>query len=53
MGRPTDSPKKQKIEIRIDEDTLNKLDECVKINKSNRSKEIRDAITDRYDTIKK
>lgn len=53
MGRPTDSPKTETIKVRLDKDTLNKLDECVKINETNRSEEVRKGIKKHYDDIKK
>ena len=44
MGRPTDSVKSIKIQIRVDEKTLSELDECVKYFNSNRSDVIRKGI---------
>lgn len=52
-GRPTDSPKTNTLKIRIDNNTLNKLDYLVNQNASNRSAEIRKSIESRYDNIKK
>lgn len=44
MGRPTDNPKPNRITIRIDNETLNKLDDyCKKINVE-RSEGVRHAI---------
>lgn len=41
------------LRIRIDNETLNKLDECVKEQKSNRSAVVRNGINEQYDKIKK
>ena len=48
MGRPTNNPKINRVEIRIDNDTLNKLDSLVKENGTNRSIEIRESINERF-----
>ena len=53
MGRPTSSPKNTMIRVRMDKETLSKLDQCVEIKKSNRSQIIRDAITLMSSQIKK
>ncbi|MGG6314393.1 CopG family transcriptional regulator [Paenibacillus macerans] len=44
MGRPTDNPKPNKITIRIDNDTLKKLDDYCKNNDIERSEGVRRAI---------
>lgn len=44
MGRPTDSRKDIKLQIRVDEKTLNDLDECAKELNSNRSEVVREGI---------
>ena len=31
MGRPTDNPKDISLKVRLDKDTAEKLDECVRI----------------------
>ena len=41
IGRPTDSPKNTMIRVRVDDYTLEKLDECVSKMNSNRSEIIR------------
>ena len=53
MGRPTLSPKNTTIQIRVDESTLNKLDSCVRIEKTNRSDVVRKGIIKVYDELKK
>lgn len=53
MGRPTDSPKNTTLQIRVDKETLNKLDECVKNEKTNRSDIVRKGINKVYGDIKK
>ncbi|MED4955920.1 ribbon-helix-helix domain-containing protein [Paenibacillus macerans] len=44
MGRPTDNPKPNKITIRMDNDTLEKLDKYCKNNNIERSEGVRRAI---------
>lgn len=44
MGRPTDNPKPNKITIRMDNDTLEKLDKYCKNNNIERSEGVRQAI---------
>lgn len=43
-GRPTDSPKNHMLCVRMDADTLKKLDECAAILKTSRSQAVRMAI---------
>lgn len=52
-GRPTVSKKDTMLRVRIDTETLNKLDECVKVNNSNRSEIVRVGINEQFDKIKK
>ena len=52
-GRPTASKKDTMLRIRIDSETLNKLDECVKVQNNNRSEVVRNGINEQYDKIKK
>ncbi len=44
MGRPTNSPKTNRIQLRVDNETLKLLDNCVKEKKSTRSDVIREGI---------
>lgn len=53
MGRPTDSPKTFMLRVKMDKDTLNKLDECCKARNLNRSEFVRKSIQDQYDDLKK
>ena len=53
MGRPTDSPKTFMLRVKMDKDTLNKLDECCKIEKTNRSEFVRKSIHEKYGDLKK
>lgn len=54
MGRPLkENPKDTRIQIRLDKDTLDKLDICVKENNSNRSEIIRQGIDLVYAKTKK
>lgn len=52
MGRPTDSPKTFMLRVKMDEDTLDKLDECCKIQNTNRSEFVRQNICEKYDDLK-
>ncbi|NCB48493.1 MAG: CopG family transcriptional regulator [Clostridia bacterium] len=52
-GRPTSSPKNTMLRVRIDNETLNKLDDCVQIEKSNRSDIVRKGINKLHNDIKK
>ena len=53
-GRPLKKdPKDTRIQVRLDKDTLNKLDTCVNRSKSNRSEIIRQGIDLVYANIKK
>lgn len=52
-GRPTSSLKDTTIQVRLDKETLIKLDDCVKDNNSNRSDIVRKGINKVYDDIKK
>ena len=53
MGRPTECPKDKLLQVRLDCETLNQLDECVRVEQSSRSEVVRLSIKDRYDKIKK
>ncbi len=43
-GRPTDSKKDIKLQIRVDKQTLDELDECARKENSNRSDIVRKGI---------
>ena len=43
-GRPTDSRENLRLQIRVDEQTLAELDECVKRDNSTRSEVVRKGI---------
>ena len=51
IGRPTDSPKNTMIRVRVDDYTLEKLDECVSKMNSNRSEIILKGISMVFNTI--
>lgn len=53
MGRPTDSPKNKLLQVRLDNETFEKLNECVKEEKSTRSDIVRKGIIMVYDDIEK
>ncbi|WP_287762907.1 ribbon-helix-helix domain-containing protein [Megamonas sp.] len=44
MGRPTDSPKTFRLQIRVDEQTMQDLDYCVRATGKNRSAIVRNGI---------
>lgn len=53
-GRPvSDNPKDYMLRVRIDEQTLLKLDECCKAENLSRSEVVRKGIQEQYDKIKK
>lgn len=53
-GRPTSSNAKDyMLRVRMNEDTLQKLDECCKIKKQSRSEIVRECIEEEYRRIKK
>lgn len=54
MGRPpVDHPKDQTIRIRVDEQTLKKLDHCSTVMGSNRSEVVRKGIDLVFDSLNK
>lgn len=53
MGRPTECPKDKLLQVRLDDETLEKLDKCVKVENKSRSQVVRESISDRYEKIKK
>jgi len=53
MGRPTDNPKTFMLRVKMDKDTLNKLDECVEIENTNRSEFVRRSIHEKYESLNK
>lgn len=44
IGRPTESRKDIKLQIRVDQQILDEIDECVEITKTNRSEIVRKGI---------
>lgn len=53
MGRPTESPKDYMLRVRMDKDTLTKLDECCKADGLSRSEVVRKGIQEQHDHLKK
>lgn len=53
LGRPTDSPKDTVLRLRIDKETLSKLEYCTKVLNSNKSETVRKGIEKMYDELKK
>lgn len=49
----TDNPKDTTVKVRMDKDTMSKLDKCAKALNSNRSKVIREGIKKMYDGLEK
>lgn len=49
----TDNPKDTTVKVRMDKDTMNKLDKCVEVLESNRSEVIRAGIRKIYDELDK
>lgn len=53
IGRPTNNPKNSVLRLRIDNETLSKLEYCAKILNSNKSETVRKGIEKMYDELKK
>lgn len=53
MGRPTDSPKDTTLKIRMDKDSLEKLEFCSKKLSVSRAEVIRSSIRKTYDDLQK
>lgn len=53
MGRPTESRKDYMLRVRMDSETLEKLDACCKAGKLSRSEIVRKGIQEQYDRLKK
>ena len=53
MGRPTDSPKDTTLKIRMDKDSLEKLEFCSTELKISRAEVIRSSIRKTYDDLQK
>lgn len=49
----TDNPKDTTVKVRMDKDTMNKLDKCVEALESNRSEIIRAGIKKIYDELER
>ena len=53
MGRPTDNPKDISLKIRLDQDTSDKLDNCVKVFEVSKAEVIRRSIHKIHEDIPK
>lgn len=53
MGRPTESPKNKLLQVRLDSETMQKLDTCAKYENTTRSEIVRKGINEVFDDIKK
>lgn len=53
MGRPTDSLKDYMLRVRMDRETLEKLDFCCETENLSRSEVVRKGIQEQYDRLKK
>lgn len=49
----TDNPKDYMLRVRVDEETLNKLDKVCKVEKKSRSEVVRNGIEEQYQKQKK
>lgn len=52
MGRPTENPKDYMLRVRIDSETLLKLDKCCKESGLSKSDIVRNGISEQYDKLK-
>ena len=53
-GRPvSDNSKDYMLRVRMNRDTLNKLDECCKIENNTRSEVVRECIEEKHSNLKK
>lgn len=54
VGRPaSDNPKDYMLRVRLDRETLERLDECCEATGKSRSEVVRDGIQEQHDKIKK
>lgn len=53
MGRPTESLKDYMLRVRMDRETLEKLDKCCESSGLSRSEIVRKGIQEQYDRLKK
>ena len=53
MGRPTESLKDYMLRVRMDKETLDKLDTCCEAENLSRSEIVRKGIQEQYDRLKK
>ena len=51
IGRPTENPKEIMIRVRVDSETLEKLDKCVEMFYPNRSEVMRQGINQIYNDL--
>ena len=53
-GRPaSDNPKDYMLRVRLDNETLERLDECCEVTGKSRSEVVREGIKEQHDKIKK
>lgn len=53
MGRPTDNPKNTMLRVRVDDETLEKLNESAKAMETTKSEIVRKGIELVHDSLKK
>ena len=53
MGRPTDNPKDISLKVRLDKETDEKLNECVRITEVSKAEVIRRGIHKVHDDLEK
>lgn len=53
MGRPTDNPKNISLKVRLDEETAEKLDDCVKAIEVSKAEVVRRGVHKMHDGLEK
>lgn len=51
MGRPTDNPKDISLKVRLDKDTAEKLDECIRILEVSKAEVVRQGVQKVHDDL--
>lgn len=53
MGRPTDNPKDISLKVRLDQETSEKLDDCVRVLEVSKAEVMRRGVHKVYDDLQK
>lgn len=53
MGRPTDNPKDISLKVRLDQETSEKLDDCVRVLEVSKAEVMRRGVHKVHDDLKK